>query len=184
MSSSSLKLVVSLRQGTLLSVCFGVLQVVCFVAWAGWVAFYLDTLSFAFTMSRLVPMSHGIMWYLLALVPGVLEAIPRIALNNVDLYVPNESSRSNPSARPARDSTSRQLYRHDDYASGIRTWFHIIKLQLYAKPYRLLVHSLPSNPFYAFYYYITMLCRFGIFIWGSIIQGNDVVRGFVTRAAS
>ncbi|CAF9933503.1 MAG: hypothetical protein HETSPECPRED_008669 [Heterodermia speciosa] len=147
--------------------------------WLTFVIYYVVTLHRSFTMTETIPWCYGVMWYLVAAFPMLFGALPRLVLNNVDLYDPravvNVKASSRTGAIDKRKGTAKnssaQLYEHRKMKHGFHTWCRLAFLQLSSRPYRVLVHPFPQSYLLASYNYLVAIGRFGVFIWGSMAQG-------------
>ena len=136
-------------------------------------------LSRSFTIAEVTPWCYGVLWYLVAAFPVLLSALPRLVLNNVDLYEPKAlvevTDPSSVGASDAGKNTSKKSilrrYEHRKKKHGFHTWCRLAFLQLSSRPYRVLIHPLPHSNLLASYNYLLFIGRVGVFVWGSMAQG-------------
>ncbi|MCJ1398851.1 hypothetical protein MMC11_002052 [Xylographa trunciseda] len=157
--------------------------------WGFFVAYFIRTIDLAFRTSFAYPWQYGAIWYLVAAVPALLEAIRRLVCNNVDLYEPatdaqdtQGSSTQQPTKQAAfitgpthslhYDVHPQPRYRLRHHSNGLLTWFRIAHLQLWSRPYRLHVRPFPTSFFHGLYSYFVFMGRLSLFVWGSAVQGG------------
>ncbi|KAJ9602027.1 hypothetical protein H2200_013387 [Cladophialophora chaetospira] len=172
--------------GCMLLLCIG-LHVI-FVTW------YLRTLHDAFNMGGSQPWWLVITWYMLGSAPAIASSFETAILNSVELYLPVKvpqtlpqaadpsielAQRSPPNTKASAQAslTNKQLQAQHPYVlckhrTGFHTWWHILKLQISAQPYRILVRPTPSNYLLAIYEYCVFVSRFVVFAFGSMSQGD------------
>ena len=140
--------------------------------WLTFVIYYVVTLYRSFAMTEATPWCYGVVWYLAAAFPVLFSALPRLVLNNVDLYEPTavRAGTSNERREMAKKS-SPQHYEHRKMKHGLHTWRRLAFLQLSSRPYRVLIHPFPQSYLLASYNYLVFIGRVGIFVWGSMAQG-------------
>ena len=147
--------------------------------WLTFVIYYVLTLHRSFTMTEAIPWCYGVVWYLVAAFPVCFDALPRLVLNNVDLYEPTAVvNRANPSSagtsngrKSIAKKSSAKPYEHRKMKNGFHTWRRLAFLQLSSRPYRVLIQPFPQSYLLAIYRYLVAIGRLGVFIWGSMAQG-------------
>ena len=147
--------------------------------WLTFVIYYVVTLHRSFAIAEATPWCYGAVWYLVAAFPLLISAIPRLVLNNVDLYEPtavvDAEDPSSAGASEKRKSlakpSSPQFYEHHKTRHGFHTWRRLAFLQLSSRPYRVLIHPFPQSVLLASFNYIVFIGRIGVFVWGSMAQG-------------
>ena len=173
----------------------GCMLLLCFGLYVAFLTWYLLTLHDAFNMGQGQPWWIVITWYMIGSGPALASSLETAILGSVELYLPIKGSHTfplapDPSIELAQTSepnskasaqaiiTNKQLAaQHSSYTrckhrTGFHTWWHILKLQISAQPYRILVRPTPSNYFLAVYEYCVFLSRFVIFAFGSMLQGD------------
>lgn len=148
--------------------------------WAAFIGLYIMALYRSFQVGTGLPWCYAIIWYCFSAVPAIFSALPRLALNNVDLYEPMPNRPGKPAktasktlvAGVATRTSSPQTFSKQKMRHGLQTWCRIAYLQFASRPYRLVVRSPPQTLFLAGYDYLVFLGRIAVFIWGSIVQGT------------
>ena len=149
--------------------------VLCFCLRAGFVGSFTRGLTQAFFYSTTVGIwdEQGSILYYLACVPSLLQGVSYLMLNNVEVYEPIRSpSISDRSMINLTQEESPTYKNGSASANGIRIWTRIITNQIYARPYRLLVHPVAETWMTDTYRYLIMMTRFALLIVGSIEQGK------------
>lgn len=157
-----------------------VLLLLCFGLWAGFVVSFTWGLSQAFFYSHSAGVwnQQGAVWYYLACVPALLQAICRLAFNNVELFEPirnGYSLQSDDGLLQVQQAQSGKVptYRNvSEGANGVQVWRRVVANQICGRPYRLLVRPAMQSWKTDVYRYVVMLCRFALLIVGSIEQGE------------
>jgi hypothetical protein len=173
----------------------GCMLLLCFSLYAAFVTGYIFTLHNTFTMDSGLPWWSAITWYLLGSAPAIASGLETAMLNSVELYLPVREPRTVPQASdstielapqpgPTKQASAQTGLINDQHAArqfsyalckhstGFHTWWHILKLQISARPYRILVRPTPSNYVFAIFEYLVFVSRFVVFAYGSMSQGG------------
>jgi hypothetical protein len=178
-----------------------VLALLCLCFWAAFVTWYLITLGKVFYYGDL-PWYYGGIWYLVAGVPHLCEAVLKIMLNNVELYEPiyqrisskqvsNEDgikmlqlqggpvkttgldlARMNQGLNRAANFCKEPLFFHKKGRNGIQTWLRIAYLQIWGERYRILVKPNEPNFINSCFDYCCRVGQLTLFVWGCMAQGS------------
>lgn len=173
----------------------GCMLLLSFGLYAVFVTWYLSTLHNTFNMGAGQPWWLVISWYLLGSAPAMASSLETAILGSVELYLPVKDPQTFPQAldpsielaqrsgstkqASARVSSinNQHAAQHSSYTfckhrTGFHTWWHILKLQISAQPYRILVRPTPSNYLVATFEYLVSVSRFVVFAFGSMSQGD------------